>query len=292
MTRQWPALVVAFPAPGLRERAEVALQDLVSAELDGRDLVAIDEQAGDRWCVFFHDEPGRDAARSALADAFGGAGLRVTPIEVPDGDWARRTQAALGAVRVGAIVVAPPWDAAAQTADPDTVTIVIEPAMGFGSGHHATTRLCLAALQRLDLRGRRVLDIGTGSGVLALAAARLGAAAVLGIDVDPDALDNARQNAVLNASPAAVAFRQHDFRHAGLETAEIVIANLTGGMLVGGAASILACVAPAGHLILSGITAEEAEAVRSAFGQAARLEWSAAEDGWCVFVWSRGQIQK
>ena len=123
-------------------------------------------------------------------------------------------------------------------------TIVIEPAMGFGSGHHATTRLCLAALQRLDLRGRRVLDIGTGSGVLALAALRLGAAGVVAIDVDPDALENARGNAALNGSPAGVEFRQSDFRQETGLAGDVVLANLTGAMLAAGAASLARTVAP------------------------------------------------
>jgi ribosomal protein L11 methyltransferase len=161
------------------------------------------------------------------------------------------------------------------------ITVVIEPAMGFGSGHHATTRLCLEALQRLDLRGRRVLDIGTGSGVLALAAARLGAASVLGVDVDPDALENARGNAALNAQPSAIEFRLADFRReAGLD-ADVVVANLTGGMLAASAGEVSRMVAQGGALILSGITTEERDAVLRAFAPRFVTEWYAEEGGWC-----------
>jgi ribosomal protein L11 methyltransferase len=160
------------------------------------------------------------------------------------------------------------------------MTVVIEPAMGFGSGHHATTRLCLDALQRLDLRGRRVLDVGTGSGVLALAASRLGAATVLGIDVDPDALDNARGNAERNGTPRGVEFRRADFRQdAGLQ-ADVVVANLTGGMLAAAAADLARAVASGGALILSGITIEERDSVYRAFECGFRMDWSEEEEGW------------
>jgi ribosomal protein L11 methyltransferase len=158
--------------------------------------------------------------------------------------------------------------------------------MGFGSGHHATTRLCLAALQRLDVRDRRVLDIGTGSGVLALAAARLGALSVVAVDVDPDALDNARGNASLNGDPPAVAFTEADFRHAPLQPADIVVANLTGGMLAGHVPAIVRLVAPGGSLVLSGVTSDEREQVLAAFVAWGRVDWSEEEDGWCAALLS------
>jgi ribosomal protein L11 methyltransferase len=283
LTKSWPALSLAFN-PGTGDAGadcDTTLQDLVSATLDGLDVVAVSELPDGAWHVFFRSEDQRRDAASAIQAAHGHAGLEVHAIDVPDEDWARRSQAALGAVRVGRVVVAPPWDALAATPEPDSVTIIIEPAMGFGSGHHATTRLCLAALQRLELRARRVLDIGTGSGVLALAAARLGAREVLAIDIDADALENARGNAALNGHPPGVEFRACDFRRATSLSADIVLANLTGGMLIAGASDIIRMVAPGGVLVLSGVTLEERVHVLAAFSWRARIEWTSEEDGWC-----------
>src|SRR5262249_58526932 len=126
----------------------------------------------------------RDRAAEGLRTDF--AELEFTPIDVPDEDWAARSQAALRAVRVGTIVVAPPWDVPDHVTD-GNVVIIIRPSMGFGTGHHATTRLCLQALQQCDLRGRSVMDVGTGSGVLAIASSLLGANPVIGVDDDEDA---------------------------------------------------------------------------------------------------------
>jgi ribosomal protein L11 methyltransferase len=277
----WPAIEIVFPGPGAIRADMLTLEDRVLAELDGLDVVAIAEPSAHTWHVFFRGEAERAAALALLHATNGPGALGLRPIDVDDGDWARRSQASLRTVRAGRIAVAPPWDTDAPVSEPGVLTIVIEPAMGFGSGHHATTRLCLEALQRLDLRGRRVLDVGTGSGVLALAAARLGAIRVLAIDVDPDALANARGNAELNGNPAAVEFRLADFREEAGLLADVVVANLTGGMLAAGAAEIARMITPGGALILSGITTEERDTVYRAFADGFSIEWSEEADGWC-----------
>jgi ribosomal protein L11 methyltransferase len=258
---------------------------MLYAELDAFGPVAIQEhESGDGWRVFFRSAADRNAARGALASEFGNALLDLTTTDVDDEDWARRSQASLTAVRVGRIVVAPPWvrhsnseasgrqpeatnsDPGPPARDPDTINIVIDPSTGFGTGHHASTRLCLELLQKLELRGARAIDVGTGSGVLAIAAWKLGAAQVIAIDNDPDALTNARENVARNGGAGAVSITEADLSNATLESADLVIANLTGALLQRHAQTLRQLLALNGTLIVSGFTVEEEQKVARAFG--------------------------
>ncbi len=180
--------------------------ELIHAHLDAFAPQAIlDHESADGWRVFFKSVRHREDAADALRGTLGDRLLTITAVDVPDEEWARRSQANLTAIRVGRVIVAPPWhDPASASPPPDLrptsgdITIVIDPSTGFGTGHHETTRLCLSLLQSIDLGGRRVIDVGTGSGVLGIAAAKLGAASVVAFDEDPEALRNARENVVRN----------------------------------------------------------------------------------------------
>lgn len=261
------------------------LQDMLYAELDEFEPVAIHEhETGDGWQVFFRTVAQRDAARGVLASEFGNALFQLAAIDVDDEDWARRSQASLSAVRVGRIVVAPPWDTP-RTPDPDLITVVIDPSTGFGTGHHATTRLCLELLQRRNVSGARVIDVGTGSGVLAIAAWRLGAAHVMAIDNDPDALQNARDNAVQNGAGDAVEIANADLSGASLERADIVLANLTASVLERHAAALQRLVGEDGVLILSGFSANEIDGVAEAFD--ATPHETIVEGEWAAMVLSQ-----
>jgi ribosomal protein L11 methyltransferase len=238
--------------------------------------------------IFFADGARRDRALEALARAFTGA--VIVAREVDDEDWARRSQQNLTPIVVGRITVAAPW---AVRLDPPVLpdppappglTIIIQPSMGFGTGHHATTRLCLAALQAIDLTNQFVLDVGTGSGVLALAAKALGAARATGLDHDPDAIENARENLALNPGLSDVAFEVQDLDRTVLPVADVAAANLTGALLIRAAARLAAAVGPGGSLVLSGILANERDDVAAVFARSGTLTWSAEEDGWVGFV--------
>jgi ribosomal protein L11 methyltransferase len=231
------------------------------------------------WTVCFSDPDERDRAGLAIATAL--PLLGVERADLPDEDWAARSQQSLTAVRAGRFIVAPPWDQ--PGADVDATVIVIEPSMGFGTGHHATTRMCLRLLSDLDLSDATVIDLGTGSGVLSMAAALMGARSVIGIDIDQDAIDSAEASARLNTLPDSITFTVADFRSTPPKPADLVLANLTGGMLTSSASSIAALVRPQGRLIISGFDASEVDAVRRAFASF-REDARLAEDTWMALL--------
>jgi ribosomal protein L11 methyltransferase len=227
------------------------------------------------WNVCFSDAAQRDRAADAIHDAL--PHLSIERVDLPDEDWAARSQRSLTAIRAGGFIVAPPWDI---PADPGNATvIVIEPSMGFGTGHHATTRMCLRLLDEIDVGGRRVLDLGTGSGVLAMAAARRGARSVVAIDVDPDAIRSAEASAALNPLPDTITFQVGDFRSNPPSRADIVIANLTGGMLIAAAAQLAALLNEDGELIVSGFDESDVELVMAAFSSLTHQQ-RLSEDDW------------
>jgi ribosomal protein L11 methylase PrmA len=278
--KQYPAIDVRTTAP-----------DLLLATVDDFSPTAVEDTEPGTVRIFFSSAADRDAAQRALA-----ARWDVTPIEVSDEDWARRSQEGLTPVTVGRLTIFPgplsvasspqppasspqPLASSPQPPAASPLALVIPPSMGFGTGHHATTRLCLAALQAMDLTNQVVLDVGTGSGVLALAAGRLGAARASGIDYDPDAIQAANENLELNPSVISTTFEVADLAATPLPTVDLITANLTGVVLVRSAAVLLGAVRAGGVLILSGLLLDERDEVCRAFAPAA-VVWEREEDGW------------
>jgi ribosomal protein L11 methyltransferase len=256
---------------GFSRTSQAIEAENLHAALISHTIAAIDEPSDDQWRIYFADAAGRDEALGDLRARL--PHLQFDTLDVPDEDWAARSQAALRAVRVGRIIVAPPWDA--------PITLVIRPSMGFGTGHHATTRLCLAALQQISLDRCSVLDVGTGSAVLAIAASRLGAEEVTGIDDDRDAIQAAWDNLALNPS-AQVSLIVGDLRTTELVPADVILANLTGGLLMQTADRLRQLTNARGRLILSGFTVHEERDVLAVFG-AFTVEHRGEEEGWvCV----------
>lgn len=263
------------------------MEDLLAAVLDDFGPSAIQQFDG-RWLVFFQASGARDRAQGALSAAMGGL-VTAEAVDVADEDWAERSQQGLTAVEIGQVTIAPPWAVAADAArrEHGRVTVVIRPSMGFGTGHHATTRLCTALLQRVDLGGRRVLDIGTGSGVLALAARALGAAFVLAVDDDPDAVESARENLALNDVREGVDLLVGDFRQLLIPRFDVVVANLTGGLLAKAAEAVAGAVAEGGTLLISGVTLEEEAEVVAAFAPWMSVAERLTEDEWMAALLRR-----
>ena len=265
MGKTWPALTVS---------ADDVERDLVLAAADDYAPTAVEER-DDGFRIFFATQEARERALTALSPRFA-----ATRIDVDDEDWARRSQADLAPITVGRIVVHPTLPV--LPAPPAPIDLVIPPSMGFGTGHHATTRLCLAALQRIDLHGKVVLDVGTGSGLLAIAAAKLGAARAIGIDDDRDAIQAAQENLEVNRV-TNVELVVDDLLRDALPRADVVLANLTGALVVRAATRLVAAVNAGGVLIISGVLASERDGIRRAFANQTFVE-DVQEDEWLGFT--------
>ena len=240
------------------------------------------------------DPVAAEAAVAAVAVALGhlqAFGLRpigeLRTRVVQEADWADAWKAYFPVLRIGRrIVIRPTWRRHRRAAD--DVVLALDPGMAFGTGLHPTTRLCLAALEDLADRGRlagtRVLDVGCGSGILAIAALKLGAATALGVDTDPIAIEatiaNARRNAVVRRLHA-----REGSLPSGAPPSDVVLANLIAGLLVPLAPALRAELVGGGTLLASGIFVDREGEVAAAFdgaglevvGRSEEGEWIALE---------------
>jgi ribosomal protein L11 methyltransferase len=246
--------------------------------------------------------PGTDATMltSGLRDylddlvALGVPGLapRVSVAPLPDEPWADAWRAHFRPVAVGRrLLVCPPWEAPGPAQTSGRSVLLIEPGRAFGTGSHESTRGCLELLERaLDGAAvTRALDVGCGSGILAIAAARLGVLRVDAIDVDPDAVaateENARQNGVADRVRASVAAAD---AWPG-PPAALVFANLLGAAHLTLAPALTALTAPGGALIAGGLLVHEVPAVAGAFAAAGCwLAEVAEQEGWATLLLRRG----
>jgi len=241
-----------------------------------------------RLRAFFPEspEPGTLAARvDAYLDGLHAlgvpAGRRAHLQPVADVDWAAAWREHFRPIAVGrALLVAPPWETPATT---ERVVLVIEPGRAFGTGHHGTTAGCLELLEALVAGGppARALDLGTGSGILAIAAARLGVADVLACDSDPDAVAAAVANATRNGVGARVHARLADAATLDTGPAPLVLANLLAAAHHALAGRYASLVAAGGALVLGGLLDAEADGVAGALAaHGFRGEAARSLDGW------------
>jgi ribosomal protein L11 methyltransferase len=184
-------------------------------------------------------------------------------VEIAQEDWSESWKKHVRSVRVGRIWVGPSWEADKAADAP--IRIVIDPGMAFGTGDHPTTEMCLAEIDRVvsQRQGATVLDVGTGSGVLAIAARKLGAGRVVGNDVDPTAVRIARENAASNGTPELELTEKPVERIGG--SFDLVVANIFANILVQLAPRLVARTAPGGTLLLTGILATQAAEVEQAY---------------------------
>ena len=206
------------------------------------------------------------------------AGLERTPPycceTVAEQNWVQITQAQFEPIRISErLWIVPSWH---EPPDPEAIALVLDPGMAFGTGSHPTTRLCLEWLERAVSPGVSVLDYGCGSGILAIAAARFGAAEVLGVDIDAQAVAVARSNAERNGVCAHFA----DSANTLQGQFDIVVANILSNPLKALAPALCAHVRPGGRLALSGILAEQTDELIAAYAPWLPLTVAAKCEGW------------
>jgi ribosomal protein L11 methyltransferase len=215
-----------------------------------------------------------DALRATLDAALdGGGALRIEPLQ--DQVWERAWLEHFRPMRFGRRLWVIPGGQTAELAAGD-VAVELDPGLAFGTGTHATTALCLDWLDSLDLAGRRVIDVGCGSGILAIAALKLGAAGAVAIDHDPQALLATRENAARNGVADRLAVLGSDAPPPA--PADVVVANILAGTLIELAPQIEAMVRPGGLLALSGILAEQVDDVAAAYMRPGRSAFPGATD--------------
>ncbi|QKJ85418.1 50S ribosomal protein L11 methyltransferase [Paramixta manurensis] len=214
-----------------------------------------------------------------------GEGFRHKIEQIEDKDWEREWMENFHPMRFGKrLWICPSWR---DVPDPNAVNVMLDPGLAFGTGTHPTTALCLAWLDGLDLEGKTVIDFGCGSGILAIAALKLGAAQAIGIDIDPQAIQASRDNAQRNGVDDRLSLYLPHQQPANL-SADVVVANILAGPLRELAPLIRVLPKNGGHLGLSGILASQAESVCEAYAEAFILDPVEEKEEWCRITGLRG----
>jgi ribosomal protein L11 methyltransferase len=256
----WQALDVEIE-PAAREAVEYALMEagalgtVTTDHTDGLVIVS----------GYFSETPNRESVRSVLHEALRIYNLPSSSVrdmnlrEVENRDWLEEWKKNWQPVEVGRFVIAPPWTEISDA--PGRIVIRIEPGMAFGTGTHETTRLCLEAIEKY-FAGGSFLDVGTGTGILAIAAAKLfPAARIEACDTDPDAIEIARENAKANGVANQIEFRVGSIEET-TPSADLVCANLTADVILQILPNLIAVTC--GKLIISGILETQIEQILSA----------------------------
>ncbi len=256
----WLSVEIELPPELEPEDERFDVMSALLFELGAEGLEVKDEQRPIVVVAAFAPDPELDptALAGRVQDSLRANGIEagaVRPGEFEAIDWAAHWKRHFAPICFGAIWVVPSWLAPPETAG---AVLWIDPSMAFGTGLHATTALCLERIGELSPVGS-LLDVGTGTGILALGALRLGTRRAVGVDNDPDALTVARENAVKNALSLELIDELPDERF------DLVVANILAGPLIELAPEIASRVAPGGRLLLSGVLGSQAEEVSGAY---------------------------
>ncbi|MDD5309776.1 MAG: 50S ribosomal protein L11 methyltransferase [Deltaproteobacteria bacterium] len=277
-----PGLAVIVP-PDMAEEAGCLLIELGACAVEQRDESTLSPAGSDLAQLFagFDERDARDLALKALAPS-SVRGLEAVAIEVEDDGWNAGWRRFFEPVVLSRVQVITTWMSPPRN---DRITITIDPGLAFGTGGHASTRLLLGLLEeRTAARGlaERVLDVGSGSGILAIAAALLGAREVLAVDVDPESVAATLENSLRNGVESAI---RAELGTAGSIAGEwpLVLANLQLAIFETDAPAVAARVAARGEVLVSGILAEEVEACVALF-PGLRIAGRIEADGWAALA--------
>ncbi len=291
----WAELVLLLPDT-LADAASDALMELgaISVSLEDANADSEDEQAlfgepgmeppAPAWkqsrvlALFKTRKEGQAALDQLDASALTDADIQWR--EVPEQDWVRLTQSQFDPIQITPTLwIVPSWHTP-QT-DAGIINLRLDPGLAFGTGSHPTTRLCLQWLCQADLAGNSVLDYGCGSGILAIAALKLGASAAIGIDIDEQAVASAQANAQENE--VALVTGLPDAQEAQGQF-PVVVANILSNPLKVLAPTLCRHVAPGGYLVLSGVLERQADDVAAAYTPWIRMQVWRADEGWVCLV--------
>jgi ribosomal protein L11 methyltransferase len=252
----WWAIDIRTPADG---------RESLGAWLVARTGQAVEERDDGTLVAFAPDE---QAAENLIAElSAADAPVETWSHQVETEDWSTRWREGLGPRHLGRLTIVPSW--LPEASDPDPLTIVLDPETAFGSGEHGSTRAALTLLGRLLRQGDRVLDLGSGSGILAIAAIKLGAANAIGIEIDPEANEVAARNAARNGVADRVEFLEGDATLLARLTGpvDLVLSNILRSVNMSLLSVIAAALRPAGVAIFSGMEQQEAEEFRPALSR-------------------------
>lgn len=276
---EYDPVVIARLRPDQVDVAELAFWERGATGIERRDDTTIVREPTPGEVVLlvaFENEAAASSAVEALVTEY-----QVALHRVPHRNWAVEWRKGFGPQRIGdRILLHPSWEPV--DAGPDDVVIEIDPENAFGSGDHETTRLVLRLLDARVRTGQRVLDVGSGSGVLSIASVRLGARSSTGIDIEDDAVQVAARNAERNGVSSAVRFSTTPLDDVEGEF-ELVVANIETRVLVHMPDALRARMAPGASLILSGILNREREELLASYSDM-QLEELVEEGEWCACV--------
>jgi len=295
----WLNLVVDTEAKHAEALSDALLElgalsvDLLDADADTPDEQAIFGEPGEpppgvwqhnRVSALFNDNQDVSAILHEAASSIGLGQLPGHRIEIlADNDWVRLTQSQFEPIRISArLWIVPTWHTAS---DPEAINIVLDPGLAFGTGSHPTTRLCLRWLDDNLRVGESVLDYGCGSGILAIAALKLGAAHAVGVDVDSQAVSASRDNAIANKVENVCFYLPNACPELGrrdvpISSFDLVVANILTNPLRMLAPLLANATRPGGQIVLSGILEEQAQDVMNIYRQWFDLNDPVFEGGW------------